>query len=116
MTSGQYFSLWLVFLKKPCTLLLCRNFFENQVKPAEPKPVVKRTKSGGWKPKPVLQESPKKPSPPPPVLKEKPVLEKPKPKEPQNQADLVRLALAQQPRPRSVSELAQEMVRGKMVC
>ena len=86
------------------------NFCENQAKPPEPKPVVRRTKSNEWKPKPAPQEPPKKPAPPP-VLQEKPVREKPKPKEPRNQADLVRLALAQQQRPRSSSEPVQELVR-----
>ena len=87
-----------------------RNFFENQAKQPEPKPVVRRTKSNEWKPKAAPQEPPKKPAPPP-VLQEKPVREKPKPKEPRNQADLVRLALAQQQRPRSSSEPVQELVR-----
>jgi len=87
-----------------------RNFFENQAKPPEQKPVVRRTRSNEWKPKPAPQESPKTPAPPP-VLQEKPVHENPKPKEPRNQADLVRLALAQQERQRSASEPAQELPR-----
>ena len=86
-----------------------RNFFENQAKPPEQKPVVRRTKSNEWKPKPAPQESPKKPAPPP-VLQEKPVRENPKPTEPRNQADLVRLALAQQERQRLASEPVQELV------
>ena len=71
---------------------------------------MRRTKSNEWKPKPAPQETPKKHSPPP-VSQEKPVREKPKPKEPRNQADLVRRALAQQERPRSSSEPVQELVR-----
>lgn len=87
-----------------------RNFFENQAKPPELKPVVRRTKSNEWKPKPVPQEPPKKPAPPP-VLQEKPVRDQPKPKEPRNQADLVRRALVQQERQRSSSEPVQELPR-----
>ncbi|KAJ7354826.1 TRAFAC class myosin-kinesin ATPase super [Desmophyllum pertusum] len=75
---------------KPTPLVAtARNFFENQEKPPEPKPVVQRRKSTEWKPKPVLQEPPIKPAPPP-VVREKPVRVKPKP-EPQNPADLPRI-------------------------
>jgi len=71
-----------------------RNFFENQEKPPEPRPVVERKKSKGWKPKPPSQEISKKLVPP--VLSPKPVRPPPKPKEPQNQAELVRQALLAQ--------------------
>ena len=71
---------------------------------------MRRTKSNEWKTKPVPQEPPKTPAPPP-VLQEKLVREQPKPKEPRNQADLVRRALVQQERQRSSSEPVQELVR-----
>ncbi|XP_078345595.1 myosin-IIIb-like isoform X2 [Oculina patagonica] len=93
--------------KPAANVAKARDFFEEQAKPPEPKPIVHRTKSSEWKPKPVQQEPPKKPVPPP-VIPEKPVREKPKPK-PQNQADLVRLALAHQAKPRAVSEPVQKM-------
>ncbi|XP_022785174.1 myosin-IIIb-like isoform X2 [Stylophora pistillata] len=92
-----------------------KNFFENQDKPPEPKPIVRRTKSNEWKPKPAPQESAKRPVPPP---AEKLAYVKPKPKEPQNQADLVKIAVAQQAgpvkpdlriRPRSISAPPQEL-------
>lgn len=96
-----------------------RSFFENQDQPPEPKPIVRRTTSNEWKPKPAPQESVKKPVSPP-AAREKPAYVKPKPKEPQNQADLVKIALAQQAgpvkpdlqrRPRSISAPPQESVR-----
>lgn len=96
-----------------------RSFFENQDQPPEPKPIVRRTTSNEWKPKPAPHESAKKPVSPP-AAREKPAYVKPKPKEPQNQADLVKIALAQQAgpvkpdlqrRPRSISAPPQELVR-----
>ena len=78
----------------PFVLFVLRNFFENQEKPPEPKPVLERKKSREWKPKAPSEEKPKAPAPP--VVSPKPVREKPKPKEPQNQADLVRQALLAQ--------------------
>lgn len=96
-----------------------KSFFENQDQPPEPKPIVRRTTSNEWKPKPAPQESAKKPVSPP-AAREKPAYVKPKPKEPQNQADLVKIALAQQAgpvkpdlqrRPRSISAPPQELPR-----
>jgi len=82
--------------------------------------VVERKKSKGWKPKPPSQEISKKLVPP--VLSPKPVRPPPKPKEPQNQAELVRQALLAQhdtgpvkpellSKPRSYSE-PKQVVRG----
>lgn len=70
-----------------------RNFFENQEKPQQPKPVLKKKNSSEWKPKIVTEEIPHNP-PAATILSPKPVPSKQK--EPQNQADLVRLALAAQ--------------------
>lgn len=86
-----------------------RNVLENQEKPPEPKPVLEKKRSTEWKPRIVVEETPKNPVPA--ILSPKPVgiQPKPKPKEPQNQADLVRLALAAQKddgpiKPRAKSE------------
>ena len=97
-------------------LFLCRNFFENQEKPPEPKPVLEKKRSTEWKPRIVVEETK---NPVPAILSPKPVGIQPKPKlkEPQNQADLVRLALAAQKddgpiKPRAKSEPLSHLVRG----